>query len=297
MRTTIQAIAGAALLLAPALSSAGERITRSLDVSGQSDVHVINAKGDITVVGHGKNRIDIEAVLGKNVDRLDVVERGDRVTIEVVYKRGWSKNKGHADVFVYVPQESHLEVEGVSSDIDVENVRGALHIRTVSGDIDSTTFGGDVEISTTSGDIEVEGDGSTGDACISTVSGDLSITGISGGLKASTVSGDVDIEDGRISDLTTTTTSGSIDVMSALTDDADIDATTISGDVDVMLASQWGGRIDVNTLNGSIDNCFGPKAQRTSRYGPGRTLTFDHAAGKARLEVETVSGDVDLCVD
>lgn len=293
---TITIFASVALLL-PVVAQAGERITRTLDVDAQADISVINAKGDITVKGHNKNRIDIEAILDKNVDRLDVVERGKRITIEVVYKRGWKKEKGHADVVVMVPEEASLEVKGVSSDVTVKNVRGTLHLRTVSGDMFATTFGGDVEVSTTSGDVDVEGDGSMGDSCVSTVSGDLDISGLAGGLKVSTVSGDIDIDQGAISDLTANTTSGSIDVTDALTRDADIDAAAISGDVDVRLGSGWGGRVDVNTLNGSIDNCFGPKPQRTSRYGPGRTLTFDHEGGNARVEIETLSGDVDLCID
>ena len=79
--------------------------------------------------------------------------------------------------------------------------------------------------------------------------------------------------------------------------DTDIEAGAVSGDVEVALGPDFGGRIDVTTLNGGIDNCFGPKAQRTSRYGPGRTLNFDHGTGRGRVRIETVNGSVDLCIE
>ena len=80
-------------------------------------------------------------------------------------------------------------------------------------------------------------------------------------------------------------------------DDADIEANAVSGGVEILLGAGFGGRIDVSTLNGSIDNCFGPKPQKTSRYGPGRTLNFDHREGRGRVEIETVNGDVELCIE
>ncbi|MEL6868998.1 MAG: DUF4097 family beta strand repeat-containing protein [Pseudomonadota bacterium] len=296
MKTTTLAISLAALLAA-AGADAGERIKRTLETGEQPDVHIINAKGDITVAGHDSSRIEIEAELGKNVDRLDVVERGNRVTIEVVYERGRSSKKSYADLEIRVPRRSDLQVEGVASDVDVQDVQGALRIETVSGDIETMTFGGDVEISAVSGDIDVDGNDATGDASIHTVSGDLDINGLAGALKAWTVSGDIDVTDSALDKFKANSTSGDVYVINALTADAYIKAETVSGEVDIHLAGAWSGRIDIKTLNGGINNCFGPKPQRTSRYGPGRTLSFDQGTGGARAEIDTLSGDVDICFD
>ena len=42
--------------------------------------------------------------------------------------------------------------------------------------------------------------------------------------------------------------------------------------------------IDVDTFNGRIRNCFGPKAERTSRYAPGWGLSFAEGDGDGRVD-------------
>ena len=55
------------------------------------------------------------------------------------------------------------------------------------------------------------------------------------------------------------------------------------------------GRFEVDTFNGDIDNCFGPKAKRTSKYTPGWELEFVEGNGDARITITTLNGDVTIC--
>ena len=49
------------------------------------------------------------------------------------------------------------------------------------------------------------------------------------------------------------------------------------------------------TFNGDIDNCFGPEARRTSKYAPGRELSFTAGDGNGEIRIKTLNGDVILC--
>ena len=296
-------ISGILGLALTAPTSAGETITRKLDVGANPEVHVINARGDIEVKGDGLGEVKVKAKLVDSVERLDVQERDGRVTIEVVYKKksrgekGWSWNSGGTTLYVAVPTDTTLHAEGVSSDVEVGNVQGKLYLNTVSGDIDAESFGGKLKVVTTSGDIDVRGHNISAWNGLETVSGDIQMTGLSGELRATTVSGSSDAEDCMFDRVTAGVTSGDIDLTKSLSASADVDAEAVSGDVMLTMQRGWGGRVAISTLNGSIDNCFGPKPKRVSRYGPGRVLNFDHGDGNGRIEVETVNGDIDLCTE
>lgn len=293
-------IIGLLASLSPGLAIAGETINRTVMVGAEPEVHLINARGDIIVVGEGSGEIRVRAKLVDAVERLDIKESDGQVRIEVVYKRkkkggGW--NSSGSTLYVSIPTDSMLHAEGVSSDVEVTGVRGKLYLNTVSGDVEAESWGGKLKVNTTSGDIDVRGHNNPAWNGLETVSGDITMIGLSGELRAVTVSGDIDAEDCMFDRVNAGVTSGDIDLSNALSSSAEVDAEAVSGEVMLSMASGWAGRVDISTLNGSIDNCFGPKPQRVSRYGPGRVLNFEHGNGRGRIEVETVNGDVEICID
>ena len=52
---------------------------------------------------------------------------------------------------------------------------------------------------------------------------------------------------------------------------------------------------DIESFSGDIENCFGQKARDTSKYTPGSELNFTQGKGGARVEIETLSGEISLC--
>jgi hypothetical protein len=61
------------------------------------------------------------------------------------------------------------------------------------------------------------------------------------------------------------------------------------------LERAFAGQFDLSTFNGEIRNCFGPKAQRTDEYTPGRELRFQEGSAEARVRVKTLNGDIGVC--
>ena len=69
----------------------------------------------------------------------------------------------------------------------------------------------------------------------------------------------------------------------------------VNGDVDVQFSGDVSARFDIETFNGDITNCFGPKAERTSKYTPGLELSFTEGDGDGRVTITTLNGDIDMC--
>ncbi|MEL6949063.1 MAG: DUF4097 family beta strand repeat-containing protein [Pseudomonadota bacterium] len=296
MKTKNKTILTLAALLVALPAAAGEEVRRSLPTGDAPDVRIISPTGDIVVMGESTTNVEIVAELANSKQRLEVSERGNEVLIEISKSGGWQKDHG-TDLVVTVPRAASVVVEAASADINVEGVRGTLRVATASGDVDVETFGGKLKARSTSGDVVVTGHMQEGEAWVGSTSGDVDVSELAGRLSASSVSGDVAISDGQLDRVRATATSGDIYIQGLRGKNADIEADAVSGDIDITLGSAFGGRIEVSTLNGRIDNCFGPKPQRTSRYGPGRILKFDHGTGSGRLELETVNGGIEICME
>jgi hypothetical protein len=67
-----------------------------------------------------------------------------------------------------------------------------------------------------------------------------------------------------------------------------------SGTVTLELPADTSAEFEIETFSGQIHNDFGPKARRTSEYGPGYELSFSTGSGEAEVSVESFSGGVYL---
>lgn len=271
-----------------------EDVNERLDAAPDGLVHISNIAGAVTVVGWSRNEVEVTGQLGRKVEKLIVERDGDKVTIKVKVPRNGGRGID-SDLHVQVPQGSSLDVGTVSADIDVSEVRGEQRLNTVSGDVATEGFGSDISIEAVSGDIEVAGQQEDAETDVNTVSGDITLFRVAGEMKAETVSGDVIIDEGSFDRVSANTVNGDISFRAALRADGRLQAETVNGSVDVNFANDVAGRFEVDTFNGSIRNCFGPKAERTSKYTPGWELSFEDEEGNARVEISTLNGSVELC--
>ncbi|MEN7342931.1 MAG: DUF4097 family beta strand repeat-containing protein [Pseudomonadota bacterium] len=290
-------IIAATAALAMTSAHADKRIERTIDCSDKPLVHVINAIGDIEVVGKNTDTCRLDAWVSERVQRIDIKERGDRIKIEVIYDKDY-KRGGGTTLELVVPKDIDLKVGGVSSSVEVVDVNGSLSLQSVSGDVEATSSSPKIYATTTSGDVEIYGEGQDGKFQLSSTSGSVEADGLAGYLTASAVSGGVEVSDSNISYGRFEVVSGSIEATDAFSPNSDVEAEAVSGSIEVTLNAGFAGTIDVTTLTGRIKNCFGPKPQKTSRYGPGRTLSFEHGdKGDGRLTASSINGSVYLCLD
>ena len=207
----------------------------------------------------------------------------------------WHGQSISSDLVINVPENSSVEVVGVSADIDVQNVLGEQRLQAVSGDIYSEVHAADVEIETVSGDVEVRGDDAPGHAQLSSVSGDIEAENLAGEISANSVSGDVMLVNGSFDRVKMKTVNGDIIFESRLSDGGSFSLKAHNGDADINFNGGISARFDVETFNGDISNCFGPEPVETSEHMPGNELKFKEGGGKGRVTIHTVTGDGRLC--
>lgn len=296
MKTTVKVLLAAALTLLLMQSAAAERVDRRLDAPSDAVVTVQNTAGSLLIRGWSRNEVEVKADLGRDVEELIVERSGKDIRIEVRAPRK-NNRRISSDLEIRVPEGSSVNASGVSTDIDMFDVRGDIRMSVVSGDVTVRGFGSDIEVSTVSGDIEAEGRGQVSDARFNTVSGDIDVQSVSGGVSMTSVSGDLAVLDGAFERAKFNTTSGDIVYDAGLEGNGRLDIDTVNGDLDIRFRGDVSARFDIETFNGDIRNCFGPEPQRTSRYTPGRELSFTEGGGGSRVTIKTLNGNVNLCRD
>jgi DUF4097 and DUF4098 domain-containing protein YvlB len=271
-----------------------EEVDRTIDASSDGNVNISNISGSVTINGWTRNSVEVTGTLGRNVEELILERDGDDIVIKVkVPKHG---GRGiESDLRISVPQDSSLDVGTVSADIEVSDVNGEQSLHTVSGDVTTEYTGGRMSAESVSGDVEISGDNSDGEVEASTVSGDVTLFRVSGEIEASTVSGSVVVDEGSIDRADLGTVNGEIIFQAEFRDGGKLSIETVNGDVDVDFVGKVSARFEIDTFNGGIRNCFGPKAERTSKYAPGWELEFTEGDGDGRVEISTLNGGVNIC--
>ena len=279
------------LLVMPVMA---EVVDKTLDAAPDGQVNVSNIAGSITVTGWTRNAVEVSGTLGRNVEELVFERNRDKVTIKVKVPRRGGRGID-SDLHISVPQGSSIDVSGVSADISVTDVMGEQRLHTVSGDVSTESAGNDVSAESVSGDVEVDGDKSDTETRASTVSGDVTLFRVSGTVSAESVTGDIIIDEGSFDRVDLTVVNGELLFRAGLRKDGKLSAETVNGEVDVELVGDVSAKINVSTINGGIRNCFGPEAERTSKYAPGWSLSFTEGGGDGRVDISTVNGGVNLC--
>lgn len=271
-----------------------ETIERTLEASPKGEVEIVNVAGDVRVVGWDRAQVHMEAVLGDGIDKIEFERDGDLVRIEAKFPRD-GDHGGSSALVVRVPQNSALMIKTVSASQSVENVRGEQRLQSVSGSIHSQIWSEDFDVKSVSGEIIGKGQGQDASIRATSVSGRIVLDNFGGEMDMSTVNGAMEIRAKAVSRARLKTTNGGVHLESSLTEDARIEAESINGAVNFQLRGKREGEFDIETFNGDIDNCFGPKPQRTSEFGPGNALRFKEGDSAARVRIKTLNGAVDLC--
>lgn len=277
-----------------ALPVMAEDINETIDAADDGHVHVSNIAGSVSVTGWDRDTVAVTGTLGRNVEELIFERNGDKVIIKVKVPRKGGRGID-SDLNISVPKDSSLDVGTVSADIEVTGVTGEQGLQAVSGNIDTEYFGEDVDVGAVSGDIEIAGNGADGDVSASTVSGSVTVFRASGRVNAESVSGRVTVDEGSFKRAELGSVNGRVTFTGELQDGGKMEVDTVNGSVNIEFTNVVSGRFDIDTLNGAIRSCNGPKAQRSSKYGPGWELEYETGDGDSRIDVSTVNGSVSVC--
>tara|TARA_R110002049_G_scaffold20717_12_gene75964 strand:- start:13283 stop:14173 length:891 start_codon:yes stop_codon:yes gene_type:complete len=284
------------LLLAS--TALAEDVDRTIDAHSGARVSVSIVEGSLDIVGWDRNEVQVRGTIGDDVEEFVFERDGKDILIKVkVPSRNSGRKDYSANLDIRVPAGSSLDVGTVSADIEVEGVTSEQELQSVSGDVSTEAFAADIDAETVSGDVEIEAhnDRASGEWELSTVSGDIVAIGLSGELEANVVSGDIRVIGGGFSRARIETVSGNLDFSAALAAGGKLDMESVSGNIDLEFEGEVSARFDVESFSGRIKNCFGPKAERTSKYAPGVELSFSEGAGDGRVSLSTLNGNIEIC--
>jgi DUF4097 and DUF4098 domain-containing protein YvlB len=297
MKTRNAWLAAAVLAAAVPPAMAQQKINKRVTVSPDATVEVSNVQGGVTISAWDRNEVELTADLESDKDELEFEASERHVRVEVERPHGKYNHDDGDDAYLTlrVPSGARLIIDTVSAEIGVTGVKGEQSLESVSGEVRTQAFDAPVRANAVSGDITVTGNG--GKAAVSTenVSGTSTVTGIRGNYQGEVVSGELNAVVAGGERLELTSVSGDINLQAELTPAARVELGSVSGTITLKVKAPVNADFDIESFSGDIENCFGQKSRNTSKYTPGSELNFTQGKGGARVEIETLSGEISIC--
>jgi DUF4097 and DUF4098 domain-containing protein YvlB len=292
---------GAILILglaaAPALAQT--KVDEKRPAAKDARIEIENLAGSVKVIAWKNAEVQVTGTLGPDVEELEFSGGPDRLRIHPELAGGWLhghswKDKGvQSDLEVRVPEAAELRIEVVAASVTTEGLTGRLNVESVNGSITVKSGSAVLELESVNGAINIDGAAQRVQA--ESVNGSVSIRMAGGSLEAGVVSGSLDVSGGSFSRAELESVSGSIRFAGALQPTGSLDLQTVSGGVEVELPSGQGADVSISTFSGGIKTDFeAPAPEKTSRYTPEKELRFKIGAGGSRIEIETLSGSVNV---
>jgi hypothetical protein len=312
-------LACAALLAAAAtgcttVETGSGTFDRTLTVSGPVVLDVANGSGRVQINSGATGEVRIHAVFRvrtwpweKPQERVadvsqhpPIEQQGNLIRIRHDER---SKRNVTIDYTIVVPAETELRGAVGSGELDVRGIRGPARLIAGSGNITAQQIGNDTHATAGSGDIKLSDIG--GDVEALAGSGDLEMRNINGEVRAHTGSGDITIEhptgpvvvgagSGDISlrdlagDVRVRTGSGDIAVDGNPAGTSYWELHTGSGAVTLRVPAVSSFRFYAHSNSGSIMTNLSMIVEEHAKHD----LRAHVGDGKARIEVDTGSGDI-----
>jgi DUF4097 and DUF4098 domain-containing protein YvlB len=290
-------LAAAVLAAATPAALAQQQISKRAVVAPDVTVEVSNVQGSVIVTAWDKNEVELDARLESSKDELEFEASERHVSIEVDRPDGRYGRHDNEEAFltVRVPKGARLTVDTVSAEIGVTGVRGEQSLQSVSGEVKTQAFDARLSAASVSGEIVVTGNGGKAEVSTDNVSGRSTATGLRGHYRAEVVSGQIQASVAAAERLELSSVSGEIDLQAELTPTARVEMESVSGMITLKLKPPVNADFDIESFSGDIENCFGQDARDTSKYTPGSELNFTQGSGGARVEIQTLSGEINVC--
>ena len=327
-RQNVQIVLVAVVLIGMAGIAAAqtEELVRTIPMEPGGRFTLHNVSGEITVTGVDGDDLTIRAtkrVAGSGsgaadaLDRveIDIEERGNRVIVETDYprrRRSFLQSLGNlltgggrepfveVDYLVTVPRGTAVAVESFDGDVTVEGVDGETRVKTVSGDGRLASLARLVAVETFSGNLEIADVRSDDVLTAETVSGRIDIEGARvPRLQAKSFSGAVALQGVEARRVEVETVSGAVTFDGALAADGRYGFRSHSGSIFLTVPGGSGFELEAESFSGDLRSDVpilvgrGDPSRQTPVFEGGiRAIRGIAAAGGARLELYTVSGDM-----
>jgi DUF4097 and DUF4098 domain-containing protein YvlB len=198
----------------------------------------------------------------------------------------------------------NITIHGVHEEVRVETTSGSvqlageaetLEVRSVSGSMQSQMNVREMHVNTTSGAVIVGG--AVHEFYGKSVSGRFSIAQATGEVRIETVSGTIAVVGNALREFEAESFSGRVEYSGVTTADVRMNLRTRSGDVRLSLPPETSATLKLSSLSGTI-RCDFPGVQVIRpEFGPGSSVDATIGGGAGGIEVETLSGGIEVSRD
>lgn len=298
MKTLNITLLALALATLSSISLAATPINQTRALNADGDIDVENVSGLIKVRVWNQPKVQITGSLGEGVEKLIVEGDANTLRVKVKYKHekswfGWGRGGNHEEtrLELMVPIKASLSLDAVSANIDVQgSAAPRMHINSVSGDcFVLASSPGKLSLDTVSGNVTLKL--TSPQVSINTVSGDLKLLGhLNGRVEIESVSGNVELDTPVLSQLQFNTVSGNGRFNTSLRADGRVEMDSVSGELSLSLPKASSAQFQIESFSGDISSAIGKVVKE--EYGPGQSLDARLGDGKARVNLNSMSGDV-----
>ena len=224
---------------------------------------------------------------------------------------GWNKGDG-SRLTIYMPKSSELEFAGVNvtvsakelaagadidtvnGDITVQDISGNMSFETVNGDVNAIDLNGDIRFETVNG--EINDKNSQGTLRFTAVNGDIKSKTKAEDVRLENVNGNIDFAFDAIKKLRINTVNGEAEVhINKLLTGANVRFESVSGDAEFYFPADVSAQFEIEAhANGKIVNELSDDKAIKAKYGPSSDLEFSINGGDADIEMDTISGRIEL---
>ncbi|MEM5510578.1 DUF4097 family beta strand repeat-containing protein [Pseudoalteromonas sp. AS71] len=302
------------LSLFPLAVFAGEKIDKQIDVPNGGTIFIENQRGDIHITGWDKNEFKVSGELDDKAEGYELKTNGDKTQfiVKMPRKSNWSNNGDGSSLTIFMPKSSSLEFAGVNvsvtakelkngaevavvnGEITVDDIAGNIKLTTVNGDVNAQNLSGNIQFETVNG--EINDRQSSGELRFSAVNGDIKSTSSANDVRLENVNGDINFTLSSIKNLRINTVNGEAEVhIKELLKGGDVRFESVSGDGDFYFPDSVSANFEIKAhANGKIINKVTSDKVSKAKYGPASDLEFSINGGNANVEMDTISGRIEL---
>ncbi|MBZ2193207.1 hypothetical protein JFJ09_13415 [Pseudoalteromonas arctica] len=302
------------LSLFPLAVLAGEKIDKQIDVPSGGTIFIENQRGDIYITGWDKNEFKVSGELDDKAEGYELKTNGDKTQfiVKMPRKSNWSNNGDGSSLTIFMPKSSSLEFAGVNvsvtakelkngaevdvvnGEITVDDITGNIKLTTVNGDVNAENLSGNIQFETVNG--EINDRESSGELRFSAINGDIKSTSSANDVRLENVNGDINFTLSSIKNLRINTVNGEAEVhIKELLKGGDVRFESVSGDGDFYFPDSVSANFEIKAhANGKIINKVTGDKVSKAKYGPASDLEFSINGGNANVEMDTISGRIEL---
>ncbi|WP_076925266.1 DUF4097 family beta strand repeat-containing protein [Pseudoalteromonas sp. EB27] len=302
------------LSLFPLAVFAGEKIDKQIDVPNGGTIFIENQRGDIHITGWDKNEFKVSGELDDKAEGYELKTNGDKTQfiVKMPRKSNWNNNGDGSSLTIFMPKSSGLEFAGVNvsvtakelkngaevdvvnGEITVDDIAGNIKLTTVNGDVNAQSLSGNIQFETVNG--EINDRESSGELRFSAVNGDIKSTSSANDVRLENVNGDINFTLSAIKNLRINTVNGEAEVhIKELLKGGDVRFESVSGDGDFYFPDSVSANFEIKAhANGKIINKVTSDKVSKAKYGPASDLEFSINGGNANVEMDTISGRIEL---